>query len=249
MEERIICSHDGKINLIEDCGMLRLPKSSEAVLAREAEIFRFSGYLAVTSPDVEWKNPGITERNLRESWPYMDRRDYTAAVKGFELINWARDERFCPSDGTPLLRASEISKKCNYCGREFFPRLNPAIVVLVKKDDQALLVHARNLRGQVHALVAGFVETGESLEECVAREVKEETSLEISDIKYVGSQAWPYPYQLMMGFTARYKSGTMEFADGELTSGGFFSRDNVPQIPPPPSLTRSIIDRWINGEL
>ena len=138
---------------------------------------------------------------------------------------------------------------CPGCGREFFPQLNPAIVVLVTKGEEALLVHAADFRRPFYALVAGFVETGETLEECVAREIREETTLEVEDIRYFGSQSWPFPHQLMLGFTARWKSGEIRFADGELTSGGFFRRENPPLLPTPPSLSRAIIDAWINREI
>lgn len=130
-----------------------------------------------------------------------------------------------------------------------FPQTKPCHSSACEEGDDALLVHARSLIRPVMALVAGFVETGESLEECVAREVMEETSLEIGNIRYYGSQALPYPYQLMIGFTAEYKSGELSFADGELTEGGFFSRENPPSIPTMPSLSRKIIDAWLNGEI
>ena len=133
--------------------------------------------------------------------------------------------------------------------REYFPQLSPAVVVLVTKGEEALLVHAANFKRPFHALVAGFVETGETLEECVAREVREETTLEIEDIRYFGSQSWPFPHQLMLGFTARWREGEVRFADGELTSGGFFRRDALPELPTPPSLSRAIIDAWIEGKL
>ena len=110
-------------------------------------------------------------------------------------------------------------------------------------------MHADNFKRPFHALVAGFVETGETLEECVAREVREETTLEIEDIRYFGSQSWPFPHQLMLGFTARWREGEVRFADGELTSGGFFRRDALPELPTPPSLSRAIIDAWIEGKL
>ena len=122
-------------------------------------------------------------------------------------------------------------------------------MVLVTKGEEALLVHAANFKRPFHALVAGFVEAGETLEECVAREVREETTLEIEDIRYFGSQSWPFPHQLMLGFTARWREGEVRFADGELTSGGFFRRDALPDLPTPPSLSRAIIDAWIEGKL
>lgn len=267
----IVACASGQVMLVEKHGRLILPDDTGLTIsvpdaaglfatlpdgtghtmtvADDIDIFRFQDYAAMPAEYAEWEGKEVRLMNLRESWPRMDAVQYQAAVKGMELVNWAKGERFCAACGAKLRRHSEISKICPACGKEYFPRLNPAIVVLVKRGEEALLVHARTLKGNVHALVAGFVETGESLEECVRREVKEETALEIDEIRYLGSQAWPYPFQLMMGFTAAYKSGTLRFADGELTSGGFFTRQNPPVLPSPPSLTRRIIDCWVAGEL
>lgn len=187
----------------------------------------------------------LSEIPLREAFGLIDHAEWEAAAKGAELVGWDKDTRFCAACGAPLRRNTEISKICPECGKEYFPTLNVAILVLVKKGEEALLVHARNFRSNFHALVAGFVETGETLEQCVAREVKEETSLEVEDVRYFGSQSWPFPRQLMIGFTAKYKSGELRFADGELTSGGFFTRENHPPLPTPPSLSRMIIDSWL----
>lgn len=230
-------------------GSLRLPLEGEVALPDGCETFRFPGYTAAPLTDTVLRGEGIVESGLRESWTVIPHEEFTAAAKGAELLNWNASERFCARCGSPLQRATEISKRCPECGAEYFPRLNPAIVVLVTRGDEALLVHSKTLKTGIHALVAGFVETGETLEECVAREVMEETSLEIEDIRYLGSQAWPFPYQLMVGFTARYKSGEVTYADGELSAGRFFRRDEVPALPTLPSLSRRIIDSWIEGRL
>lgn len=100
-----------------------------------------------------------------------------------------------------------------------------------KKDDSILLVHARNFRGTFKGLVAGFLEPGETLEECVYREVMEETGLTIKNLKYFGSQPWPYPSGIMVGYYAEYESGTIKLQDEELSAGAFYSRDNLPEIP------------------
>lgn len=184
---------------------------------------------------------------LRESWKILGDEQWALAAKAAELTAWWRFTRFCPRCGKPLEKASEISKRCSGCGEEIFPRLNPAILVLVRKGDEALLV--RGPHRQFFALVAGFVETAESLEQCVAREVMEETSLHISDIRYFGSQGWPFPSQLMVAFTARYAAGELRFADGELCDGRFFRRDEVPELPSLPSLSRRLIDAWIEEKL
>lgn len=185
---------------------------------------------------------------LREAYPRMAPKDYRAAAKASELMHWDRQSRRCGVCGKPLVRDTEISKKCPSCGNEVFAQVSPAIIVLVRRGDAALLVHARNFRRPFFGLVAGFVETGESLEDCVHREVMEETSLKVKNIRYRRSQAWPFPNSLMMGFTADYESGELRFADGELTEGGFFTADNLPQLPAAPSIARSLIDEWIAGQ-
>lgn len=254
---RLLLSPDGeggvRLHYVE-----RFPALCGITLYDPEEAFEFPGYMALPLPEgLELSESSFPSVGLREAWNMLPESDYQAVVKGVELLNWSAETRYCPCCSTKLERATEISKKCPSCGREYFPEVWPAIVVLVIREDEsgdpsketALLVHARTLsRPNVQTLVAGFVETGESLEECVAREVKEETSLEIEDIKYVGSQSWPFPHQLMLGFTARYKGGEIRFADGELTSGGFFTRDNLPELPTLPSLSRKIIDAWAKGK-
>ena len=141
--------------------------------------------------------------------------------------------------------ASIISKRCTQCGQEIWPKLNTAIIVLVHRGDEALLVKAKNFRRDYYGLVAGFVETGESLEECVCREVFEETGLRIANVRYFGSQPWPYPMGLMVGFHADYVEGDISMLDGELRDAAFFSRDNIPAIPGKMSMARMLIDDWL----
>ncbi len=183
---------------------------------------------------------------LRSSYPNISPKEYQMAGKGRELIFWHKQNKYCGRCGTPMHRHTEISKICNNCHNEIFPQLSPAVLVLVRKNEKALLVHAKTFSRPFFGLVAGFVETGESLEECVVREVKEETSLEIENVKYVGSQAWPFPANLMIGFTADYKNGEIYFVDKELDAGEFFDIEHLPEIPLYPSLARKMIDDWMN---
>ncbi|MDE5877311.1 MAG: NAD(+) diphosphatase [Muribaculaceae bacterium] len=188
-------------------------------------------------------------RGLRESWGELEPKTWNIAAKGAELAHFMQTNRFCGTCGTALVKASDISRRCPACKREFFPSLSPAIIVLVTRGEEALLVHAKSFRRPFYALVAGFVETGETIEECVAREIYEETSLRVTDIRYFGSQSWPFPSQLMLGFTARYASGRLRWADGELSDGGFFTRESHPLLPSLPSISRRLIDAWLNGEI
>lgn len=247
MGKKLILTGGSRLLLSRDAkGRLRYPEEGSVSLPDVVETFSFGDYIAASKNGVE-SSESLIDMGLREAYAMLPEGEYAAATKAAELINWNEEERFCGRCGARLRRATEISKKCPGCGTEYFPRLNPAIVVLVEKGDEALLVHARNFkRPEMMALVAGFVETGESLEECVAREIKEETDLDVTNITYVGSQSWPFPHQLMLGFRARYAGGTLKYADGELSAGGFFTRENVPELPTPPSLSRHIIDSWLS---
>lgn len=184
---------------------------------------------------------------LRASFGHLDNRLYTLAGKAYELIYWDRHSRFCPACGTKTHMHTIISKKCPACGYEIFPSVSPAILVLIRKGDSVLLVHARNFKGTFYGLVAGFLETGETLEDCVRREVMEETGLEIANISYFGNQSWPYPSNLMVGFIADYVSGTIHLQDEELSAGAFFTKDNLPELPSKPSLARRMIDWWLEN--
>ena len=137
-----------------------------------------------------------------------------------------------------------ISKRCPQCGREIWPALSPAIIVLVHKGNEALLVHARNFKGDYYGLVAGFVETGETLEEAVHREVAEETGITITNLRYFGSQPWPYPNGLMVGFEADYVAGNIHLQKEELSHGAWFSKEKLPAVPDKLSIARKMIDHW-----
>lgn len=182
---------------------------------------------------------------LRASYDYLDPVLHKIAGKAYELIYWDQHSRFCPSCGTKTVMQTTISKQCPNCKYEIYPVVSPAILVLIRKGDAILLVHARNFRGSFYGLVAGFLETGETLEECVRREVMEETGLEINNITYFGNQPWPYPSNLMVGFIADYVSGTIRLQDEELSEGAFFTKDNLPELPRKLSLARKMIDWWL----
>lgn len=170
------------------------------------------------------------------------------AGKARELIFWDENTKFCGVCGGPLKRDTEISKRCTHCGKEWWPSLAPAVIVAVSRGEELLMVQSKNFRSDYMGLVAGFIETGETLEEAVAREVLEETHLKIRNIRYFGSQPWPYPNGLMIGFTADYESGELHIQRSELNKGGWFRADAMPAIPGPVSLARHLIDDWLSRQ-
>lgn len=183
--------------------------------------------------------------DLRSSYDVLPWEEYNMAGKAFQILNWDKNSRYCPMCGVPTVQIAPIAKKCPQCRQEIYPRISPAIIVLIRREDSVLLVRARNFRGTFHGLVAGFLEPGETLEECVHREVREETGLRIKNLRYFGSQPWPYPGGIMIGFTADYESGDLSLQREELNAGGFYTRDKLPEIPKKLSLARKLIDAWL----
>lgn len=247
----LILRHGSNIVLLLSDNKLRLPQAIPDEYSRTEQggefCFTIKGqnYICLEVKKLSASSSAdLIEIGLREGYSRMDAVDYKAAGKGFELLHWDAHTRYCGVCGNELNRSTEISKKCPKCNYEVFAQVSPAIIVLIRKGEKALLVHARNFSRPFFGLVAGFVETGETLEECVCREVLEETSLRIKNIRYVASQAWPFPNSLMLGFTADYESGELKFADGELTEGGFFSADELPLLPMAPSIARALIESW-----
>lgn len=192
---------------------------------------------------------GCVMLGLRASFDVLELPIYRMAGKARELLYWDASTRFCGVCGAPLRRSSAISKRCPACGREVWPPLATAIIVLVRRGDEVLLVQSNKFRGDYFGLVAGFVETGETLEECVAREVREETQIDVAGIRYFGSQPWPYPSGLMVGFYADYAGGELRLQRSELNKGGWFRRDALPAIPGKLSMARMLLDAWLEDRL
>ena len=192
-------------------------------------------------------NPNFEMCGLRQSFYKLSKELYLKAGKCHELLYWDSNTKFCGICGSPMQMHTIISKRCTGCGKEIWPQLATAIIVLVHRGDEVLLVHAKNFKGNFYGLVAGFVETGETLEQAVHREVMEETGLEITNLRYFGSQPWPYPCGLMVGFNADYVEGDVHLQRSELSCGGWFSKDNLPQIPEKLSIARMILDDWLEN--
>lgn len=193
-------------------------------------------------------NPKYEMCGLRPSYYKLPLELYMLGGKCHELLYWDQTTKFCGVCGAPMKMHTDISKRCTQCGKEVWPQLAIAIIVLIHRGDSVLLVHAKNFKTNFFGLVAGFVETGETLEEAVHREVMEETGLTIDNLKYFGSQPWPYPCGLMVGFEADYVSGDITLQREELVEGGWFTKDNLPTIPEKLSIARKLIDSWLEKQ-
>ncbi len=172
--------------------------------------------------------------------------DWLVAGRAVQLVEWARTHQFCGRCATPTqIQPNERAMKCAACGLLAFPRLAPAMITLVTRGDQALLAQGVQFRGPMYSCLAGFVEPGESLEDAVVREVREEVGVEVGNVRYWGSQPWPFPHSLMVGFTAEWVSGEIVCDPTEIVDAQWFSRDELPNIPPRISIARKLIDAWL----
>jgi NAD+ diphosphatase len=186
--------------------------------------------------------------SLREVLPQQQPEQGCLACMGKQLLHWRQQTRFCNACATPLLeKPGERARICPSCNTLYYPRINPAVIVSVHRDDKILLAHNRAFSGEIFSLVAGYVEVGESLEQAVEREVLEEVGLRIRNIRYWGSQAWPFPSSLMMGFLADYESGEIRPDGEEIDQAGWFDLKQLPPLPRKGSIARRIIESLIHG--
>ncbi len=175
--------------------------------------------------------------------------DWIVAGRAVQVVEWARTHRFCGRCGTPTQsHPADRSMKCPACNLLAYPRLAPAMITLVTRGDEALLARGVQFRAPMYSCLAGFVEPGESLEGAVVREVREEVGLEVGNVRYWGSQPWPFPHSLMVGFQAEYVSGDIVCDPAEIVDAQWFTRDALPNIPPRISIARKLIDAWVMGK-
>ena len=181
--------------------------------------------------------------------------EWVIAGRAVQLAEWARTHRFCGRCAAPTaLNDGDRSMKCPACGLLAYPRLAPAMITLVTKGEPgptqvALLARGVQFRAPMYSCLAGFVEPGETLEQAVIREVGEEVGITVRNARYWGSQPWPFPHSLMIGFTAEWVSGEIECDPSEIVDAQWYSRDELPPIPPRISIARKLIDAWLGGEL
>ena len=182
-------------------------------------------------------------KNLRTLFGQIPDDFIWIAGRANQVLYWHLNHRYCGKCGQETEdKKDERAKICPSCQNINYPRLSPAVIVAVVKDNKILLGRNNRFKGPFYSVLAGFVEPGETLEECVQREIKEEVGITVTNIRYFGSQPWPFPDSLMIGFTADYAGGEIMVDGSELVEAEWFSKNNLPKIPPKISIARQLID-------
>jgi NAD+ diphosphatase len=199
------------------------------------------------SADTAAETPaGFLLEELRSLFGRLDEGLYEAALTAVHLVEWEKNCRFCSRCRAALTPRTDVrAKECSGCGRLEFPRVSPAIIVLIERGNTLLLARSARFPAAFFSVLAGFVEPGENLEAAGRREVMEEAGIAVTDIRYFGSQPWPFPDSLMIGFTAQYESGEIRIDGEEIVEADWYRADNLPQLPGKLSIARQLIDSFI----
>ena len=190
---------------------------------------------------------GMVFRDLRGLFATIDEGLFRVAGRAMQILEFDRTHQFCGRcAGRTVQGPDELSRKCTRCGTIYHPRLSPAAIVLVRREeDELLLARSPGFPKGMYSVLAGFVEPGESIEETISREVLEEVGVEVRNVRYFGSQPWPFPHSLMIGFTAEYAGGEIKPQAGEIEDAGWYRVDAFPDLPPRVSIARAMIDAFV----
>ena len=241
-----IHENPGVIPKLHDPGELELSGIREQYLGTLDGTHCYS----VEIPEGAKAPEGIQFADLRQAYSEISEGCFALVNKAVQVMEWDRTNQFCSRCGTKTRkRHGERGKECPDCGELFYPRISPAIIVLIRKGHEVLLARSPNFPPGLYSLIAGFIEPGETAEAAVAREVKEEVGIRIKNISYFGTQAWPFPNSMMIGFTAEYSSGDIQPDGVEIEDAKWFSADEMlPVLPGKISISRKLIDHFLKEE-
>ena len=192
---------------------------------------------------------GMDFKDLRQAYGSMEEDLFVLGGRAVQVVEWDRTHQYCGRCGSKTFtKDNERAKACPECKLMNFPRLSPAVIMAVEKGDELLLARSAHFPTGMFSVLAGFVEPGETIEECVIREVKEEVGVTVGNVRYVASQPWPFPNSLMLGFTAEYIEGDLNLDPVEIAEAGWFTADALPSIPGRISIARRLIDRFLDKQ-
>lgn len=190
---------------------------------------------------------GMIWAGLRSLFGLLDDRHFAIAGRAVQIVDWDRSHQFCGRCGTQtVIKPGERARQCQRCDQLHYPRMAPAVMALIRRDNELLLARSPHFAPGMYSALAGFVEPGESLEHCLHREVKEEVGIAVTNLRYFASQSWPFPHSLMIAFNCDYAGGEIQPDPSEIEAAGWFTLDRLPTLPNPISISRKLIDATLD---
>jgi NAD+ diphosphatase len=250
-----------KLFIFDGPGEGRVLVSAGDAVIPAGELRHFSGFLEASGAVARSESSdlwGVIAGGgvALDGFRFISRRDLPAAQgmeifrrsgAAYQMMNLCLKNRFCGSCGKPMMdHKNDLARYCQNCGNTVYPVLSCAVIVAVERGARILLGHNVSFPAGRYSLLAGFVEPGEALEDAIKREIFEESGVTIKNIRYFGSQPWPFPSSMMIGFIAEWESGEPRADGGELSDVRWFSAADLPDLPPPISISRQLIDDWLS---
>jgi len=245
-DEKFLCTEDGVLVLLSEADLDRL--SVEWVVKQPLNTHSGDNLhvVSVLSKNVT----GFQWLSLRSLLEHLSETDFQTAGRALQVLRWHFDHQFCGRCGNPTVQHSQdLAKTCVHCAIDFYPRLSPCIITLVTRGDECLLAWHTRSTAEKYSCLAGFIEMGESPEQTLEREVMEEVGLRVKNIRYISSQPWPFPGQLMLGYFADYASGDIEVDQQEIRSAHWFRYNQLPKIPPATTISGRLIKTFVQERI
>ncbi len=256
-DSRLLLFYEDELLVKEQADRILLPSMQDiSLLNLKTTTVQYSGsqngntYYAANLCEKDQYN-GFSYKKLRQLSGHIADDCFEMTYRAFHIMNWLKTNKFCGCCGnvTQVTQApQELAVQCPACGHIVYPRISPAIIVAVVNDDKILLARSSRFPAGRYSVIAGFVEPGETLENCVRRELQEEVGIEVDNIEYFGNQPWPFPDSLMIAFTAEYSSGEITIDNDEIVAADWFSSDALPSIPPKGSIARQLIEWFLEKQ-
>jgi len=217
------------------------------------EIARWGNHAVVAGPaeseelDAWAGETGVTRDTYRNLFPRLGAVEFGLLARAIQIVEWDRTSRHCSACGSATeVPEIESVARCPDCGHVQYPRVSPAMIVAIVREGRLLLARSSRFRGSIHSVLAGFVEPGESVEECIHREVWEEARIKVKNLRYFGSQSWPFPHSLMLAFTAEWAGGEIRIDEEEIERADWYLPEEMPPVPSELSIAGRMI-RWFSA--
>lgn len=246
-QDLFLCAADGQVRVLAEAEFSALDapaKSRHTFYSDESADFVVveiygENWDATDAGDYQW-------RSLRSQLGLLAESDFQLAGRALQILRWFYDHQYCGRCGTPTqTHQRDLARHCVKCSLDFYPRLSPCIITLVTRGDYCLLAWHNRSNTRRYSCLAGFIEPGETPEDTLLREVQEEVGINVKNVRYHSSQAWPFPGQLMLGYFAEYGSGEIQVEPEEIIEANWFRFDQLPEVPPAPTISGRLIEEFV----